>query len=101
MSPQASHFTTWDDPALWNRVTEIVTSPQGRFAVLHQAEATAPSATAGQEIDITDVLNQNGIPTSNARVSCTYDLANHSATIRIRNGGVNWNGTVRLEITKD
>ena len=100
MSPQASHFTTWDDPALWNRVTEIVTSPQGRFAALHQAEAASPGAKAGMELDVTDALNQNGIPTSNARVYCTYDLANHTATVRITNGGIDWNGTLNLQITK-
>lgn len=100
MSPQMSHFTTWDDPALWTRISEIVTSQQGRFAFMHQAEASAANAAAGQDIDITDSLNQHGIPTSNARVTANYALANHALTIKISNGGVDWNGTLNVQITK-
>jgi hypothetical protein len=95
-------FTTWDDPALWDAVRDLVTSKQ-RNAFLHAAEAQAISANAGvgQGIDITSQLNQNGIPTANAKVLVTVDLLGHSVSIHVKNAGVNWHGTLNVNLTTD
>lgn len=103
MASQLDHFTTWDDPRLWQQITDLVTSPQKRLACIHEAEAQpgAQNAATGSSLDITAVLNQHGIPTSNARVLVSYSLDSHALKVRIENGGVNWAGTLSLQITKD
>lgn len=106
MNGTLDHFTTWDDPRLWNRITELVTSPQLRLSSIHQLEATARAAgtavgESGQSLDVTAALNESGIPTSNAQVLASYNLGNNSLNIVIRNGGVNWTGTLTLQIRED
>lgn len=103
MNGTLDHFTTWDDPQLWNRITELVTSPQLRLAGIHHLEARvrASGSGVGEALDVTDALNEHGIPTSNARVLASYDLESNSLHVVIRNGGVNWAGTLTLQIRED
>ncbi len=101
-----NHFTTWDDPRLWALVTDFVTSPK-RLAFLHQAEAAATAQNVAAnaqignaQIDVTSVLNQNGIPTSNSKVLVSADLQSNNVKITITNGGIDWSGTLSLSIQK-
>lgn len=103
MSGTLDHFTTWDDPRLWNQITELVTRPQLRLVSIHQLETRLKAAGAplGGELDVTDALNESGIPTSNARVLASFNRESNSLNVVIRNGGVNWSGTLTLRIEKN
>lgn len=101
MSATLDHFTTWDDPRLWHRITELVTTPQLRLGHIHRLESTAKAASENANtgpIDVTGELNRSGIPTANAKVLASYNLEHHTLNVVIRNGGVNWKGTLTLEI---
>jgi hypothetical protein len=96
------HFTTWDDPKLWDIVRDVVCSPK-RNAFIHNAEAQhkkSPTAL-GEPLDMTPVLNQQGLPTGNAKVLVSYDMVAHSCNVLVQKGGTDWSGTLTLKITKD
>jgi hypothetical protein len=103
MAAALDHFTTWDDPRLWERIIRLVTVPALRLAGVHQLETwqRAAGAAAGAPFDITEALHQQGIPTANARVLASYDLEHHSLHVFVRRGGVDWKGTLTLTITRD
>jgi hypothetical protein len=96
------HFTTWDDPHLWNAIRDVVTTPK-RNAFIHGGEAQLKSAgpAFGEGLDITSVINQHGIPTGPAKVFVSFNAAGNTADVHISKGGTNWTGVLTLRITKD
>jgi len=103
MGATPDHFTTWDDPRLWDRIIQLVTAPALRLASVHQLETwqKAAGTAAGEPFDITAALNGGGIPTANARVLASFDLESYSLRVIVRRGGVDWKGTLTVAITRD
>jgi hypothetical protein len=99
MAAALDHFTTWDDPRLWDAVRDLVTTSK-RNVFIHNGEAhlRAAHTAPGEAVDITSLLNSSGIPTSEAQVLATFSQDTNTVNVIVKKAGIDWHGAVTLTL---